>query len=67
MGGVVTKSHYASINVGDEFIIRLVDNGEGKNAAAAQVSSMYWVLGSDVSSMPDLGLLDWTNGNVQVH
>ena len=67
MGGVVTKSNYASINVGDEFIIRLVDNGEGKNAAADQVSSMYWALGSDVSSMPDLVLLDWTNGNVQVH
>jgi hypothetical protein len=67
MGGVVTQSNYAGFEVGDEFIIRVVDNGEGKKAARDQVSSMYWGLGSDVSTMPLLDLLDWTNGNVQVH
>jgi hypothetical protein len=67
MGGIVTQSDSSWVNVGDEFIIRVVDNGEGKKAAPDQVSSMYWAVGSDVSSMPLLGLLDWTNGNVQVN
>ena len=67
MGGIVTQSNSSWINVGDEFIIRVVDNGEGKKAAPDQISSMYWAVGSDVSSMPLLVLLDWTNGNVQVH
>lgn len=67
MGGVVTQSNDPAFEVGDEFIIRVRDNGEGKKAAADQVSSMYWALGSNVSTMPALSLRDWTNGNVQVH
>lgn len=67
LGCVVTQSSDSSVaQGGDEFIISVVDNGEGKNAAADQVSSC--VPGSsDVSSLPLLDLMDWTNGNVQVH
>jgi hypothetical protein len=68
IGCIVTQTNSDWIAVGDEFIQVVVDNGEGKKAAADQMSSMMWSYGSDVSSMPTpYVLVDWTNGNVQIH
>lgn len=73
MGCRVTQSNIDSIGIGFEFIQLVVDNGEGKKATAAdQMSNKIPMLASEVNLMPDpsdfdLMLVDWTNGNVQIH
>ncbi len=71
IGGVVTKSDATVFPVpGDEFVFKVVDNGEGSNATGPdEVSSvLYGGPGTAALAlaMPAFGTIPWTNGNVQV-
>lgn len=70
LGGVITRSNDDYLPVGFEFRWRVVDNGEGKNAAPDQLS--YFLYGGPDTAAGCAGgsannvLFDWTEGNVQV-
>ena len=68
-GGVVTRSSDETlVAVGSELVWRAIDNGEGTNATADQISAFAsgpWTADRCVEK-PLFGTRDWTNGNVQI-
>ena len=66
IGAVITQSDDPG-DVGQEIYFRVQDNGQGKKATGPdQVSTVASGPAVTAVSMPDLGLIPWTNGNVQV-
>ena len=66
IGAVITQSSDPSL-VGREIYWRVQDNGEGKKATGPdKVSTVVFGAAVTALSMPPLGLIDWTNGNVKV-
>ena len=50
-----------------DIVWEVQDNGQGIAAPPDKVSNVQpGVAPGTCNSMPDLGLIDWTNGNVQV-
>jgi len=67
LGGVTTRSNNEFLPVGTEWVWHVVDNGQGKNAAPDQLSFFSRFAGAEnCGAHLDLGLFDWTEGNVQV-
>jgi len=66
IGGKVTQSNLDGMGVNTEFILEVVDNGEGKYAVDRM--SNYAIGSSNASSRPDLNTeyYRWTIGNIQV-
>ena len=66
LSGTIRTSDDASL-VGQEILWRVEDNGEGPAAPSDRTSTV--VLGvarGACATMPTLGMVPWTNGNVQV-
>ena len=73
IGGVVTQSNDPIFRpVGWEFVLRVLDNGEGANIAVDRSSYLTFtyqgktVLASQALDMLDLDWYAWPNGNIQV-
>lgn len=66
LGGIITSSSIPEL-VGVQILWRVQDNGEG-NAATPDMTSIVVPGGAvgDCNLTPPLGLLPWTNGNVEV-
>jgi hypothetical protein len=66
LGGTITEST-DPMSVGLEIVWRVQDNGQGQAAPPDMVSTVVpGVAPGECYSMPDLGLIPWTNGNVEV-
>jgi len=66
LGGTITISSNPAL-VGLDVVWEVQDNGQGIAAPPDKVSNVQpGVAPGTCNSMPDLGLIDWTNGNVQV-
>jgi hypothetical protein len=66
LGGTITSSDNPAV-VGLEIVWRVQDNGEGNAAAPDQTSTVvFGVSPGTCNTTPPLGLIPWTNGNVQV-
>ena len=68
IGGIITKSNDPA-EIGLEIVGQVQDNGEGRKATGPDKVSPFgtFMSISDLYSEPDIGMIDWTNGNVQVH
>ena len=67
IGGTVTRSsNPAVVGVGLNILFRVQDNGEGDAAPRDMSSQLVWGAVPSCNTTPPLGLIEWTNGNVQV-
>jgi hypothetical protein len=67
IGGTVTRSsNPAQVGPGLQILFRVQDNGEGNAHPPDMTSQLVWGAVPSCSSTPPLGLIEWTNGNVQV-
>jgi len=67
VGGTITRSsNPAQVGVGLPVLFRVQDNGEGDGHPPDLTSQLVWGAGPSCSTTPPFGLIEWTNGNVQV-
>lgn len=67
VGAVVLTSTDPAIAPGTEFVVKLQDLGEGKNAPADRTSEIWIGETWHAWDMMDLFLYGWSGGNVQIH
>jgi hypothetical protein len=68
LGGVITQSNADWLPVGGGMCVKVVDNGQGSKATGPDRISyiMIFVDPADALLMPDIPLLDFVRGNIQV-
>jgi len=67
IGGTITRSsNPAQVGLGLDILFRVQDNGEGAAHPPDMTSQLEWGAVPSCSTAPPLGLIEWTNGNVQV-
>ena len=67
IGGTITRSsNPAVVGPGLDILFRVRDNGEGAAHPPDMTSQLVWGAVPSCNTAPPLGLIPWTNGNVQV-
>jgi hypothetical protein len=67
IGGTITRSsNPAVVGLGLDILFRVQDNGEGDTPHPDMTSPLVWGAVPSCNTTPPLGLIAWTNGNVQV-
>ena len=67
IGGTITRSsNPAQVGLGLDILFRVQDSGEGDTSPPDMTSQLVWGAVPSCNTMPPLGLITWTNGNVQV-
>jgi hypothetical protein len=67
IGGTITRtSNPAQVGLGLQILFQVQDNGEGDAHPPDMTSPLVWGAVPSCSATPPLGLIEWTNGNVQV-
>jgi hypothetical protein len=67
IGGTITRSSKpAVVGLGLDILFRVQDNGEDDAPPADMTSQLLWGAVPSCNTTPPLGLIGWTNGNVQV-
>ena len=67
IGGTITRSsNPAQVGLGLNILFRVQDNGEGDAHPRDMTSQLVWGAVPSCDTTPALGLIEWTNGNVQV-
>src|SRR6266540_2401140 len=67
IGGTITRSsNPAAVGLGLDILFRVQDNGEDDAPPADMTSQLMWGAVPPCNTTPPLGLIQWTNGNVQV-
>lgn len=67
IGGTITRSsNPAVVGLGLHILFRVRDNGEGAAHPPDMTSQLVWGVVPSCNTMPPLGLIEWSNGNVHV-
>jgi len=67
IGGTITRSsNPAQVGLGLDILFRVQDYGEVAAHPPDMTSQLEWGAVPSCSTAPPLGLIEWTNGNVQV-